>query len=260
MAKGTRGPYKPRKKSGNQIGNGGTGNSGTDSGTSNADKSVAGTNAEGANNLASDTVDPAVINAGFTDPVAGPQTPEAVTEPSTGETVERRGPGRPRGTGNRAKISASGIEALLLGIHNTLYTVFGAEELKLQDAEARELANAYAGVAAEYPALNFDPKYAALANFAGVVSIVYGTRLASFKMRMAMKKPAQRQAPVMQHGPTNNAPSMTQPPVNQFAGPEIPTPEAPKGPLPAELRTAQIPGVGEIVFDPSHPLSGGKPN
>jgi|SRR5580700_499698 hypothetical protein len=256
MAKGTRGPYKPRRKPGNAGGGIKSDGNGAEFVVSGVEKP----GAEGASNLAPDAVNPATVNAGFNDAVAGPQAPEANTEPSTGETIARRG--RPRGSTNHSKVSASGIESLLLGIHNTLHVVFGAEELKLQQAEAAELANAYAAVAAEYPALNFDPKYAALANFAGVVSIVYGSRLAAFRMRMAMTRGQRRVSPII---PTTNTmtdaqSTIVQPPVNQFNGAEIPVQEEPRGPLPTELRTGIIPGVGEIVFDENHPLAKGKPN
>jgi hypothetical protein len=206
------------------------------------------------------TVDPTTFAGGFTDPVAGPQSPESTIEPSTGETVEPRRRGRPPGP-SRPKIQASGVEALLLGIHNTLYTVFNVEELELQPAEAKQLATAYADVAAHYPMMNFDPKYAALANFAGVVSIVYGSRFMAFRMRHAMKSSSPKgfagRGPIQQ-SPVNAQSQTVQPPTNEFNGQEIPTPEPVKRPLPPELRESNIPGVGKIVFDENHPLVRGK--
>jgi hypothetical protein len=209
------------------------------------------------------TLDPTTFTGGFTDPVSGPQTPESNTEPSTGETVQRRGPGRPRGTGARPKINASGVEKLLLGIHHTLRTVTGVEELDMNEHEARELASAYADVSEYYPIMNFDPKYAALANFVGVVSLVYGTKLMALKMRHSMNKIPRRASPITpaqqpMQNPVNAQSTQTQPPVNEFNGQEVPAPEPAKGPLPPELRKAHIAGVGDIVFDENHPLVTGR--
>lgn len=240
---------RPRKPTPSNAGSAGAANDETRSGHSD----VANAGNKGETDLGPPvTVDPTTFAGGFTDPVAGPQSPESTTEPSTGETITRRGPGRPRGAA-RPKINASGVEKLLLGIHHTLRTVTGVEELDMNEHEARELANAYADVSEYYPIMNFDPKYAALANFVGVVSLVYGTKLMALKMRATMNKPAARpQAP-------RPNPQPTQPPPNQFNGSEIPQePPAEKGPLPPELRKATIPGIGDIVFDEAHPMVTGR--
>jgi hypothetical protein len=209
------------------------------------------------------SVDISQLNPGFTAAAEGPieAGPGATVEPTTGAEI-RRGPGRPRGA-TRKPVSASGVETLLLGIHSTLHAVFKAEELSLDKEEARLLAQSYADVAEHYPVLNFDPKYAALANFAGTISLVYGSKIAAFRMRRAFApRGSVRQQPMPQ---APRQPQQTPVPDGaQFMTPEINgvdqnAPNA-KREVPAEAKTSIIPGVGTVQFPDDHPMINGKPN
>lgn len=217
-------------------------------------------------NVEAEGFDIAAANPGFTAPVDGPQQeagPNVTVEPTTGAEI-KRGPGRPRGSGTRKPIAASGIETLLLGIHSTLLAVFKAPELDLDRDEAKQLAAAYADVAEYYPVLNFDPKYAALANFAGVVSIVYGSRVAAWRMRRMMT-PQQRSRPGhLTPAAPQRAQQQTPVPDNTFVTPQVNgvdvTAQDQKRDVPLEARKSLIPGVGEIEFPTDHPMVNGKPN
>lgn len=206
------------------------------------------------------SVDISALNPGFTAPAEGPieAGPGVTTEPTTGAEI-RRGPGRPRGA-TRKPISASGVETLLLGIHSTLQAVFKAEELGLDKEEARLLAQSYSDVAEHYPVLNFDPKYAALANFAGTISLVYGSKIAAFRLRKMLTPRGLRQQPMPQ-APRQAA--STPMPETPFMSPEVNGVDLNaqgRRDVPQEAKTSVIPGVGAIEFPDDHPMISGKPN
>lgn len=206
-------------------------------------------------------VDIAAANPGFTAAVEGPQEtgPNATIEPTTGAEI-KRGPGRPRGA-TRKPISTSGVETLLLGIHSTLHAVFKADELAMDKEEARLLAQSYSDVAEFYPMMNFDPKYAALANFAGTIALVYGAKLTAFRLRKMMQGPRGQIVPRPQ---AQQRQQQNPIPENSFVSPNIngvdPGAINEKRDVPREARMSRIEGVGDIEFPPDHPLVSGKPN
>lgn len=192
------------------------------------------------------TFDPASFTGGSTEQVATfPGSADSGTV-STG----KRGPGRPPGSTSRQKptqINISGVEKLLLGIHATLHAAFKAPELELDEAEAKEIAKAYGDVAALYPALQIPAEVTAIANLAGVVSIVYGSRITAYRARMAGER-RQRPQKAQPFTPPN-APVPNQ--MNGAAPPDKATP------IPVDLRKGEIPGIGEVEFPEDHPLMRG---
>ena len=234
-------------------------------GTTTPSPSVDGTdgaiaNGVGGGEIAADSVtatDPNTVVGAFTEPVPLSGTAETGTF-STGaagtETGQKRR-GRPPGAGRKTSpIDLSGIEALLLGIHTTLLHATGVQEFELSQEEAHEVAKAYSAVATFYPAFALDPKIAAIVNLGTTVSIVYGTRITSWRMRRAAEKsrgphPSARDIP----GSSRAAAS---PPADQMNGSK---PDVPRD-VPREVRVGQIPGVGEIEFPADDPMITGRRN
>jgi len=141
----------------------------------------------------------------------------------------------------------------LLGIHSTLQLVTGAQEFALSNEEARELAKAYADVAKYYPSLTLDNRYSAIATLGAQVSIIYGSRIMAYRMRVA----SQNKARGTQQRATQPAPAQQPVPATEMNGVAAPPP-AKTEPVSKELRTGEIPGVGSIEFSPDHPLVGGR--
>lgn len=159
----------------------------------------------------------------------------------------KRGRGRPPGSGKKAPIDISGVEKLLLGIHQGLMLIGAPPEFALSSAEAHEISKAYAEVAKYYPALTLDNRYTAISTLGAQLSIIYGSRFMSYKMRTASEKRTPQQR------------------ANQSAPPQSPISETPgvappakTEPVSRELRTGEIPGVGNIEFPADHPLMGGR--
>lgn len=155
---------------------------------------------------------------------------------------------------------------MLLGISRTLESAFGVPELSLGDTEAAELSKAYGDLAAHYPSLTLDPKYAAMANFGAVLAIIVGSRVTNFKLRRSMYQ-APRQVPVAPPSNIYEAPptamtthqTMQAQPGMQVNGVDTSN-AAKKRPVPDDVRRAVLPGIGEIEFPADHPLVSGKPN
>lgn len=192
--------------------------------------------------------DPSGFEGGDTAPVGSPDT----TDEPGGEPARRKR-GRPRGsrTGSaqQAKtgpINISGVEKLLLGIHNTLQAAFSVPELALDDSEAKELAKAYTDVAAFYPVMRLADNVTALVNLGSVVAIVYGSRISAWRFRKSMER---------------KPPPPPRPDAALRAAPSPPQPgQAPREEprrVPDEARVGEIPGVGNIVFPADHELMGG---
>jgi len=104
-----------------------------------------------------------------------------------GDTIRRRR-GRPpgSGTGTRApktKSNLGGFEAVLLSVHMFAASAFGAAEIALAPEEASQLATAINTVAAQYNK-TMDPKVMAWLQLAGVVGMIYGTRVFAIRERM----------------------------------------------------------------------------
>jgi hypothetical protein len=192
-----------------------------------------------------------VSDAGFTAPVSGPidPGPGSTTETLSGDEP-RRGPGRPRGSSNRPKINVSGVETLLLGIHQALHMMSGIAELDMNKDEAAQLAKAYDDAAQFYPILNLDPKLAATLNLASVVSIVYGSKFLAYRLRRTLSAPA-KPAPQPVQQPQAPGPVLTPADVNGASF------NPPKPPLiTPEMRVGEIPGVGLVTFPEGHELGG----
>lgn len=249
-------PYGPRRKAGsgneNNAGSIASPNNGAPNGNIGAEKAESGTDLN--------AIDPATVEAGFTDPVSGPQTPESTTEPSTGETVAAPRRGRPPGSATKTKLNISGVETCLLGIHTTLAMMLGVPELEMNKPEAEQLAEAYANVAAHYPVMQLPDKQLALVNFGSTVAIIYGAKLAAYKMRKAMSRPSVVTPLRPQPARTTGSGVSTAPPPNEFnasAGqPANGVDLTPKEeiPVPQSLRTGHIPGIGDVVFPADNPL------
>jgi hypothetical protein len=212
---------------------------------------------DAADKPAAPSFDPSKFEGGFStavgDPPPVPAPPDATeAKPPEPDIARRRG----RPPGPRGNINASGMEQLLLGIHTTLYHATKAPEWELGKEEAHAVAEAYAEAAKHYPMLNIDPKHAAVINLGTTLSIVYGSRVMAFRMRKAMERGARPQrvntAPVT---PAQPAPAMRAETLNGIPVP----PETKPPPVPTEeLRTGEVPGLGNIVFPADHPLVSGR--
>lgn len=139
----------------------------------------------------------------------------------------------------------------MLGIHSTLRASFSVPELELDEGEARELAKAYADVAAFYPALRMAGNVTAMINLGSVVAIVYGSRISAYKMRRNSERSQRR--PQTQNHNVSEALSARPPEQGNGAAPA----EKPRV-VPDEARKGEIPGVGTIEFPSDHPLMGGR--
>lgn len=104
----------------------------------------------------------------------------------SGGTGKRRGrpPGShygPRKT--KAQTNLSGLEGILLSMHAMAAGFLEVQELALDPAEAKLLADAAVQVAAYYGSV-VNPKVLAWVNLAMVCGGIYGTRFAAYRMRM----------------------------------------------------------------------------
>jgi hypothetical protein len=142
----------------------------------------------------------------------------------------------------------------LLGISATLRAALPVPEFELDSSEAKELAKAYTDVAQFYPSLRLGDHVTAMINLGSVVSIIVGSRIVSYKMRSASNRATARKdagkpvTDIDMRGVLNNTPPA---PSNGRA------PVAPRE-VAEDVRTGEIPGVGNVVFPPDHPLMGGK--
>jgi hypothetical protein len=152
------------------------------------------------------------------------------------------------------------MEQLLLGIHGTLAAATRASEFELDQQEARAIAEAYTEAAKHYPALNIDPKHAAIMNLGSTLSIVYGSRIIAYRARKSLERAQRRTnsgAPPVAPQARPAAPQEQPAAVHVETINGIPVPP----PMPtAEIRTGEIAGVGNIVFPADHPLVSGRKN
>ena len=193
-----------------------------------------------------------VSEAGFTAPVSGPVDPgPGSTQEALSGEEPKRGPGRPRGSSNRPKINVTGVETLLLGIHQALHTMTGVPEFDMNRDEAAQLAKAYEETAQFYPVLNLDPKLAATLNLVSVVSIVYGSKLLAYRLRRSL---APRRAAPAAPVPAKAGFVPTQPPAPDINGVDFNAPKPPE--MKPEMRVGEIPGVGKVTFPEGHELGG----
>jgi hypothetical protein len=200
-----------------------------------------------------ETITPVDINAAG----VGFDTPVGETPPPTEPVVEKRGPGRPRGSRKIVPLEVSGLEQLLFGIHQTLSFATQIPELALHEKEAHAIAESWAEAAKHYEFLNLDPKYAAMMNFGTTVCVIYGSHFANWRMRKAQERP-QRTRPVPRQEPIAEP---QRPPMNAGQMNGAPAPETPKPPsMSREMMVGEIPGVGAIQFPTDHPLVKGKAN
>lgn len=201
------------------------------------------------------TVNPASASGGYTDAIGGRSDSDAnftivgTGDASASDTEPRRGRGRPPGSKTRAKIPSgapldiSGIEKLLLGIHTSLARL--VPEAELSSSEAHELASAYADVAQYYPILRLPDKWAAIINFGTQVAMVYGSRFAAWRIRMLTTP-----QPTPRERTEQTLKQVFEVPPNPNPG----TNGATRRPPAADVRTGEVPGVGNVEFPPDHPL------
>lgn len=112
--------------------------------------------------------------------------------PGAGEPV-KRGPGRPKGPaktsgekGEARSIRASFIEKTLYSIHLGLASVASAPEFKLDKDDAKELADAVAGVLAYYK-VKMTAKQEAFAILMEAAAKVYPAMVMTYAMRLSLE-------------------------------------------------------------------------
>jgi len=88
-----------------------------------------------------------------------------------------------------AKLSVTGVEKILLGIHAMLYGVTGIPDLAITQEEARELAEATANVARHYEAVLTD-KQIDISALITVIFAVYGQKIFAVILAIKEKKNA----------------------------------------------------------------------
>lgn len=122
----------------------------------------------------------------------------------------------------------------------------------MDNTEARELAKAYADVAAYYPVLRMADNVTAMLNFGSVVAIVYGSKLTAWKFRRGLEKMATKSSAQAQ---TRHDAALHATPPAQAPGS---APQEKPRVVPDDVRKGEIPGVGTIEFPADHPLMGGR--
>jgi hypothetical protein len=198
------------------------------------------------------TFDPAKFDGGSTTAVGSDEAKIEATITPEPSPAPRRG----RPPGPRTQINVSGLEQLLLGVHTTLMHATKAPEWELGPEEARAIAEAYTEAAKHYPSLNIDPKHAAVVNLGTTLSIVYGSRIAAFRMRKNIERGARRgniAQPVIIPQPAPEPASGMR--AEQVNGAPV---EQAAPVMTQEIRTGEIAGVGNIVFPSDHPLVSGR--
>ena len=146
----------------------------------------------------------------------------------------------------------------MIGVHSALAWAANAPEFALDTMEANEFAKATKELMDHYPDQMrwLDGKTGAWINFSQTALVIYGSKLTALKMRRAAQRPRavvvpiraeSAQQPVMQGSPR----PMPQP------APLAETMNGNSGdaaPVPLDVRTGEIPGVGLVEFPPDHPL------
>ena len=94
-----------------------------------------------------------------------------------------------------APINVNGLEKIFFSIHSVLASLTGVEELEIDEAEAKQLSAAIAGVAEQY-ALTLDAKTVAYIELTRVLGVIYGPRAVSIYLRTRKPKPSKPQAVV----------------------------------------------------------------
>ena len=256
-----RGPGRPRKRDATDSG-GIDGVEGGIDGNKSADSNASA--ATDAFTVAADAFspsDPAAGTGSYSEPVAGTFTNAATAADNGTVSTARRG--RPPGSRNSVKtgtVDISGVEVLLLGIHNTLAAATSIPEIEMNEAEAHKLASAYADVCRYYPVFALDPKVAAVLNLGSQVSLIYGSKIVAYRMRRAMEGPKPQHPPVnpaVRPTPVAAPQTSARMPDNQFNGKPLDPQPAPPS---KEQRTARVVGIGEVEFPADHPLLKGRAN
>jgi len=103
--------------------------------------------------------------------------PEESGEPVRGKEGRRARKARP------ATVDISGLERMLYSVHIMGATILAAPELRLDESEARGLADAIGQVAAHYGGIP-DSKYMAWGNLAVLAGAIYGPRIVVMRNRM----------------------------------------------------------------------------
>jgi hypothetical protein len=172
----------------------------------------------------------------------------AAVAASDGDFTERRRPGRPRGSTNKAKpvpANISGIEKTLYGIHQMLGAII-APELAIGEDDAKELASSIHAVNRHYNVRMFDEKTQDWLNLIMVAGAMYGGRIVAIRDR---KRAARNTRPVMPRAQSENPVPGNAAPPPFAAAPVV------ERPLEKNLRVGEIPGLGAIEFPPDHPLA-----
>jgi hypothetical protein len=160
----------------------------------------------------SDPVDGTIVEPSSGTAPGGDSGPAGTIDPSsisgTGDdSGKRRGgwpKGRPRGRpradsaakGNSTPLDANALDALIFSAHGLLSAFSRVPEIALTHDESKALADATVTLAAHYPGISrkVPPEAFAWLNFAQTAAVVYGPRIAAFRMRQAQEKARTRAA------------------------------------------------------------------
>lgn len=148
----------------------------------------------------------------------------------SGEQPRRTRDGRIDGRSKQARttrktesgdLSGLSIKDLLIGIHSMGAALTGMEELEIDDAEAKKLADATTELGKIY-GHSISPKTLAWTNFAAACGVVYGPRIIAYRERV--KQEAAKRTPKSTPGPIPVNNTRQAPPPTQAAPPKFPTP------------------------------------
>lgn len=129
---------------------------------------------------------------------SGPATASGYTDPITAEQYAERDSGEPGGSEPRAKrkytrrqsaepktpLAVGTIEKTLFGVHMMLANITGAMELKLDEFEAKQIAENLVEISKYYPLLQASEKAQAWCNLIIVIGVIYGSRIVAIRNRM----------------------------------------------------------------------------
>lgn len=121
--------------------------------------------------------------------------------PGDGETPRKRG--RPKGWRKDGSaptksnpVTVDGLESILLSLHAMAALALKQPALNLDPKEAALLAKSVKAVQDQYPVTKIDAKIAVLIQLGGAIGIVYGPRVVAIRMmRMQQPRVYQQQAP-----------------------------------------------------------------
>lgn len=148
-----------------------------------------------------------------------------------------------------------------MGLHSGLAWVANAPEFEMDAMEARALAKATKDLLDYYPDQMrwLDGRTGAWIGFSQTALVIYGSKLTALRMRRSTARQPASQGPRVVpirsvQEPRAEPVAVRQPEQSPINGQGAGIANEDQSPVPADIRTGNIPGVGEIEFPTDHPL------